>query len=77
MIEQDEIDREVDRILDGNEKRGLREHMLAYIQFTNGHTVDAHCPDCKSLLTVKPFPSNNGHTVTCECGTCSGSFRGL
>lgn len=77
MMDRVEIDREAKRLMNGMQIRGLLEHVTAYLLFTNGHLVDVHCPDCKSMLIVDPFPANNGYNVTCECGTCSGAFKGL
>jgi len=76
-MDRDEIEQEVKRILHGVRKRGLQEHMMAYMLHANDHVVDVHCPDCKSLLVVEPFPANNGYNVYCECGKCSGAFKGL
>lgn len=77
MMNRVEIKREARRMIHGMQKRGLIEHVTAYLLFTNGHAVDIHCPDCKSVLVVEPFPTDNGYTVRCECGTCSGAFKGL
>jgi hypothetical protein len=76
-VDRDQIEREVQNIVGGNRKHGLYEHVLAFMLHTNNLVVDVHCPDCKTLLVVTPFPENNGYNVVCSCGTCSGSFRGL
>ena len=78
MMDRDEIAKEVNHLHQGSEyKIGLLEHLMAYMLHANHHVVDVHCPDCKALLVVVPFPANNGYSVTCSCGRCSGAFRGL
>lgn len=77
MMNRVEIEREAVRLINGMQKMGLLEHVTAYLLFANGHVVNVCCPDCKSILTVEPFPGNNGYNVSCECGTCSGAFKGL
>ena len=75
-MDRNEIETEVRNMIGRNPKRGLFEHVMAFMLRENGHNVDVHCPDCKALLVVDPFPGNNGYNVSCECGTCSGAFVG-
>ena len=71
------IETEVRSVIGRNPTRGQFEHMMAFMLHENGYNVDVHCPDCKALLVVDPYPGNNGYNVSCECGRCSGTLRGL
>lgn len=72
-----EIEREADRLVAGRQKRGLREHILAWLLYTAGLPVDVRCPRCDDTLTVTPFANADGETIQCKCGLCTGSMRGL
>ena len=71
-MNREEIEEEVDRIIAGNRKLGLREHLLAWQLFTFGFPVDVRCPQCKSEIVVMPFPQNNGANIKCNCGRAVG-----
>ena len=71
-----DIESDVDRLLaDLPERRGGREHLLAYHLAAYGHAVDVRCPDCNGVLTVTMHES--AATVACSRGLCTGAFRGL
>jgi hypothetical protein len=74
---KEEIEAEVEQMAEGRTwVPHFRPSVIAFMEHTNGLSVDQKCPYCDGAMWVEDF-EGRAWTVRCPCGKTDNSFRGL